>query len=664
VKNFYSTIITFTLGLVSFPACKTLNVGSQTKIVGGFDNSESVQRGFFASLIIDRDLSSQNIVGICGGTFIHERIVLTAAHCVRSVDKGFHKQIVVIPRTSEEDKTTPIPEIQVIGQVVHDGYPGKEGYAEDDIALLFLEDWKPRYPNIKVTPTSLNTDQNLGTRNWSNPTVATAIGLGNMTSIGTVMAPVPQAAFLDITPIESCLELPEIAEHKDRLLGKFLCTGGTAEDGKSVCLGDSGGPLVIEQDGHNVLVGIVSGGSPKGCAQKMSFTLYTNVAHYTPWIQDKISNFLPELQHKLHPHDMMAHCQKTFRETTEEKKTLDFGRALIKNEYFADDSGTKEAIVQGATAGVNPHKRCSINKNSELSREYYFKDPDPASPKPQEVKLYGYSVNSQELRQWPAIKQTSMLFNCSDTSGTIGFLRYYPFTAGTYPSPFGQNASFHADGFLISDNKPYMVAHKVADTEMASVNWKSLCQFNSVHFELGTSSTDDAAYLRSSGTAIPQSIFALRPEDLPQITPNFHIIIHKKSDKSGEMTLENISSVDLFTWKLACAEKLQMQFLDESVATQISPLPEKSDRPLTHEETIMYLKKILLRPKTDAFVDFGWESEVLFRHPQDSGSAIPAKGSLKFSYAFPSATSQQGEPIERSFNHCRINGEAPVVSYQ
>lgn len=54
--------------------------------------------------------------------------------------------------------------------------------------------------------------------------------------------------------------------------------------------GDSGGPLVCQRGGYYYLVGITSWGV-SGCQTSGYPSVYSNVAHFSEWISDKIAAY-------------------------------------------------------------------------------------------------------------------------------------------------------------------------------------------------------------------------------------------------------------------------------------------------------------------------------------------------------------------------------------
>ncbi|XP_012579514.1 PREDICTED: hepatocyte growth factor activator [Condylura cristata] len=87
--------------------------------------------------------------------------------------------------------------------------------------------------------------------------------------------------------------VPLVADHKCRspevygadVSANMLCAGYF--DCKSdACQGDSGGPLACEKDGVAYLAGIISWGD--GCGRLSKPGVYTRVARYVDWINDRI----------------------------------------------------------------------------------------------------------------------------------------------------------------------------------------------------------------------------------------------------------------------------------------------------------------------------------------------------------------------------------------
>lgn len=62
----------------------------------------------------------------------------------------------------------------------------------------------------------------------------------------------------------------------------MLCAG-YRDGGLDSCQGDSGGPIWTTIGGKETLIGVVSFGD--GCARKLKYGIYTNLANYAAWVQ-------------------------------------------------------------------------------------------------------------------------------------------------------------------------------------------------------------------------------------------------------------------------------------------------------------------------------------------------------------------------------------------
>jgi len=79
------------------------------------------------------------------------------------------------------------------------------------------------------------------------------------------------------------------ASYSGKITDEMLCAGS---HGKDACKGDSGGPLTVVDQGHHVLIGVVSWGY--GCAVMPG--VYQEVAKQTTWIFETMNKDHNNLQ--------------------------------------------------------------------------------------------------------------------------------------------------------------------------------------------------------------------------------------------------------------------------------------------------------------------------------------------------------------------------------
>ena len=87
------------------------------------------------------------------------------------------------------------------------------------------------------------------------------------------------------------------ADMSDPLTGNMICAG-TDSGERDACNGDSGGPLFMTGAEGPVQVGVVSWGEgpsdgTAACGHKNAYGIYTRLANYTGWIEEKMKTAAP-----------------------------------------------------------------------------------------------------------------------------------------------------------------------------------------------------------------------------------------------------------------------------------------------------------------------------------------------------------------------------------
>lgn len=220
------------------------------RIVGGTDATPMSAYPFYSFVTVTRtdDNGSSGTIG-CGGSLIHDDIILTAAHCflfdVTEVQ-------VFVNRTQYSSLTGFEYFRRTESWQVHPGYNAAT-YA-NDVAMIHLT-----RSVTQVPPLQLNADAAIPADNSD----VTVIGLGFISQEGGFPAALQQVT-LQTVDSATC-----IAQNSAQIALEGATQVCAAADGKDSCQGDSGGPLFSTlPDGSFSQVGIVSFGI--GCAQPVS----------------------------------------------------------------------------------------------------------------------------------------------------------------------------------------------------------------------------------------------------------------------------------------------------------------------------------------------------------------------------------------------------------
>lgn len=256
------------LTLAASPAMATDNDSApddaSTLIIGG-EPADDGQFPYLASLYNVSEDSHW-----CGGSFVTESIILTAAHCIEDADEDTF----TIRHGSVELDSPDMVEYEVTDLFIPDNY-GSPTEVSNDWGLMKLDE---AVTDVELVALPEGTEADEG------PEFDVA-GWGL-----TEQSEYPNEQLwteVDHITDEQCAESYGSSDWWD--VDTMLCAGDFEQGGVGACSADSGGPLVnYDENGEALLAGIVSWGQMP-CGQPEYPTVFAQVSSFVDDVNDAVS---------------------------------------------------------------------------------------------------------------------------------------------------------------------------------------------------------------------------------------------------------------------------------------------------------------------------------------------------------------------------------------
>jgi secreted trypsin-like serine protease len=242
--------------------------------------------GEFTWMVAVTELSKdrQGTVYLCGGSLIHPRVVMTAAHCIQN-KLAENLRIRAGEWDTQTEREDPYVHYDRLVErvIIHEGYR-KRGVLKNDIAIIFLSKAVPLARHIGTVCLSPDLHPKPGQRCYASGWGKNLYGKEG--SYQSILKKID----LPIIPQDECQSILRETRlgSNFKLHESFVCAGG--ERGRDTCKGDGGSPLVCQIPGsdHYAQYGIVSWGL--NCGEPIPGA-YVNVPYFVPWIESKLREF-------------------------------------------------------------------------------------------------------------------------------------------------------------------------------------------------------------------------------------------------------------------------------------------------------------------------------------------------------------------------------------
>lgn len=334
-----------------------LNYNVNTRIING--NNVLQQNPYWKNIVSLRVKGKH----FCSGTYIGNKWVLTAAHCITESSSSMDTNSSYKVYTNHYDLTKQTA-YGIVKTIVHEQYSNATN--QNDIALIRLDSEIADTSDILLP---INSEDLLpGTQSW-------VAGWGTTDPNQIILPNILQESSVPLIDKTQCLNSYSIFFGDNAITDNMLCAGYMS-GGTDSCQGDSGGPLIIKEGSKSKLIGIVSWGA--GCAEPQFPGVYTSIKNYIQWIKKKTAlnpdvNKYSELvvQDSSTGYIFKWRIDQNFHKLSKHWGTNPNG-TLWNNIHLSDidHDGIDEYIIQHAVKGYV--KGIDVNVTNMKNTEYWI----------------------------------------------------------------------------------------------------------------------------------------------------------------------------------------------------------------------------------------------------------------------------------------------------